>query len=200
MTETNAPYIPEHASLRARLLVATAGFPISMIDDARQDLVIDCLRRAPKFDNTRGDWEGFVRGVMRNHTTVLIARRSRRIQYEVLAGDLRAHDSDDPGYVFDLELMYDPTRDLQLAIDTQRVLRQLPVHLQDLASMLVDTPINQICTATKRSRSWVYQMIRQLRGAFNEFGLGPGRLAVQHGPIGKPVCTRSSSVSRSVHI
>ena len=196
--ETIDPYIPEHASLRARLLVATAGLPSSMFDDVRQELVIDCLRRAPKFDSRRGDWEGFVRGVMRNHTTVLIARRSRTVRYEVLVGDLCI--SDDLGEVLGGTFQYDPTGDLQLAIDTQRVLQQLPVHLQALASMLVDTPINQICTATKRSRSWVYQMIRQLRGAFNEFGLGPGRLAVQHGPIVKPVCTRSSSVSRSVHI
>src|SRR5271165_1099217 len=82
------PYILQQASCRASLLVATAGFRSDDWEDLRQEMVLDCLRRSPKFDPSRGDWQGFIRGVVRNHATVLAMRRHRSVQREVLAEDL----------------------------------------------------------------------------------------------------------------
>jgi hypothetical protein len=175
MNATVDPYVIEHASLRARLLSATAGFPADAIEDARQDLLLDYLRRSPKYDSTRGDRDGFVRGVMRNHATVLIARRARRVRHEVLAGDLREPDLDSPTDVLEIVHCGDPTIGLHLSLDVQRVLVQLPRHLQSLASLLPDMPIGEICLAISKSRSRAYQMIRQIRTALVEAGLEPSR-------------------------
>src|SRR5688572_21995222 len=92
-------YILQQASCRASLLVATAGFRSDDWEDLRQEMVLDCLRRSPKFDPSRGDWQGFVRGVVRNHAAVLVIRRHRTARREVLADDLYCNEArlgDDP--------------------------------------------------------------------------------------------------------
>jgi hypothetical protein len=62
------PYILQHASCRASQLVA-AGLSPNDWQDMRQELAFDCWRRSRKFNTSRGDWTGFVRGVMHNHET-----------------------------------------------------------------------------------------------------------------------------------
>lgn len=165
-------YAVEQATLRARLLAATAGFSSDEVDDARQELLLDYLRRLPKFDSRRGDWGGFVRGVMRNQATVLITRRCRRIRREILAGDLFEPDYDNPGEFLET-IVGDAAAGLDLALDVQRALKQLPDPLQRLAYLVSTLPITEVCSTTGKSRSRVYQMIRQIRSAFTEVGLGP---------------------------
>lgn len=171
MNAASESYIIEQASLRGRLLSVTAGFPRDEIEDARQDLLLDFLRRAPKFDSTRGDWDGFVRGLMRHRATVLIARRQRRVRREILAGDLLEPGCDGSGDPLDSIVGEDPASGFNISLDVQRVLGYLPAQLQVLAYLLPDLPIGEICAATGKSRSRLYQLIRQLRVAFTEAGL-----------------------------
>jgi hypothetical protein len=168
-------YAIGHASLRARLLSATAGFPSSDLEDARQDLLFDCVRRWSKFDTGRGDPGGFIRGVMRNHSTVLIARRSHRVCHEIFAEDFVSRESEGATDVLDLVRCGDPASALDLSLDVKRVLRQLPHHLQSLAGLLSDLPVAQVCIQIGKSRSRTYQMIREIRAAFNAAGLGRAR-------------------------
>ena len=65
---------------------------------------------------------------------------------------------------------------LDLSIDVRRVLQNLPVRLQRLAGLLVELPVSEVCLVTGKSRSRIYQMIRQLRTAFVQAGLTPGAL------------------------
>ena len=173
------PLIIKHAAIRARLLVTTARFPVDMVDDLQQELMMDCLRRETKYDSSRGHWEGFVRAIMRNHSTVLIARRSRRIKHEVLADDHFDQSLDGKALSAEFAMHHDPTRTLDLSLDIQRVLKGLPLHLQVLAWLLSNSSIKQICDSTGRSRSWVYQMIHQLRDAFAASGLRSTNSVVQ---------------------
>jgi DNA-directed RNA polymerase specialized sigma24 family protein len=165
-------YALEHASLRARLLRATAGFSTDEIEDARQELLIDCVRRAPNFDSKRGDWGGFVRGVMRNQATVLVIRRQRRVRHEVLAGNLEP-ECESPRDFFQIAAHDDEADGLDLSLDVRRVLGQLPDHLRTLAYLVPQMRVTEICAVTGKSRSRVYQMIGQIRAAFIEAGLGP---------------------------
>ena len=71
------PYIIQQASCRASRLVAMAGFRSHDWEDLKQEMVLDLLRRAPKFDPARGNWQGFVRGVVRNYAAVLMMRDGR---------------------------------------------------------------------------------------------------------------------------
>src|SRR5689334_11829415 len=82
-----------HTSYRARVLAASGGFRRDEWEDLSQEMLLDLLRRFPKFDAARGDWQGFIRGVVRNHASVLLARRRRRA-LEVLAGDVITEDTD----------------------------------------------------------------------------------------------------------
>jgi DNA-directed RNA polymerase specialized sigma24 family protein len=102
LNETIDSHAIDHAALQARLLSATAGFRPDEIDDARQELLLDYLRRLPKYDSTRGNLTGFTRGVMRHRATVLIGRRSGRVRREVLADDLRQTNPDDSTDVLEI--------------------------------------------------------------------------------------------------
>ena len=176
MTACLESYPLQQATLRARLAIATAGFRYDEIDDLRQELLLDFLRRSPKFDPTRGEWGGFVRGVMRNQAAALIVRRHRRARHEILAGDLVDPDSEaGESAVFEGVCPQD-VKALHLSIDVQRVLRRLPVRLQRLACLLAELPVSEVCIVTGKSRSRIYQMIRQLRDAFVQAGLAPGTL------------------------
>ncbi len=166
-------YITEQASLRAKLLSLTAGFSADEVDDARQDLLLDYLRRSARFDQGRGEWAGFVRGVMRNQATVLFTRRHRRCGREILAGDVCGPDSDGANAFLEQLSFADPTDGFDLSLDVRRVLSRLPHDLRVLAVLLVQMTISEACIATGKSRSRVYQLIGQLRAAFLDAGLGP---------------------------
>src|SRR5579884_1714713 len=78
------PYLLQQTALRASLLQAHFGFAADDWDDLRQELALDCLRRLPRFDSSRGNWKGFVRGVVRNHTCVLASRQIHRRRFQSL--------------------------------------------------------------------------------------------------------------------
>jgi len=185
MTPVDA-YIAQQASCRARLLVATAGFKSDDWEDLRQEMVLDCLRRSPKFDPSRGDWQGFVRGVVRNHAIVLVTRRHRTAQRDILADDLSFKETragDDPIDILDGVHRCEFEAALHMAIDVGRVLDGLPPQLQTLALLLGELPVLEVCAKTGKSRSRVYQMTRQLREAFVRAGF-------------RPRCPRKSAVKR----
>ena len=169
------PYVVQQASCQASLLVATAGFRSDDWEDLRQEMVLDCLRRSPKFDPARGAWRGFVRGVMRNHASVLVTRRHRAAQREVLADDLGYNDEGegDPTNRLDGAPKHEIEAELQLSIDVERVLQALPSPLQRLGLLLSELPVLEVCARTGKSRSRVYQMTRQLRDAFVRAGFRP---------------------------
>jgi RNA polymerase sigma-70 factor (ECF subfamily) len=164
------------AELRASILVKWRGFSPQDWEDVRQDLVLDCLRRIPRFDPTRGEWPAFVRGVMYNQSTVLLSRRRRHLRREILAGDLVLLDrktSTHFGYVMENLVLHDSTASLQLQIDVARVLRGLPGPLRTVAKLLSEVTVTEICVITGRSRSWVYRMAQKIREAFMSAGFRP---------------------------
>ena len=170
------PYIVQQASCRASLLVGTAGFRSDDWQDLKQELVLDVLRRSPKFDPARGGWQGFVRGVIRNHATVLVTRGHRRARREVLGDDVwieGAGSGDDPMDAISTVQRYEIEAALQMSIDVERVLNGLPPHLQALALLLSESPVMEVCARTNKSRSRVYQMTRELRDAFARAGFRP---------------------------
>jgi hypothetical protein len=62
---------------------------------------------------------------------------------------------------------------LHLSLDVRQVVESLPAHLQSLAVLLVQMPVQDVCRHTGKSRSRVYQMTRQIRGAFVRAGVSP---------------------------
>lgn len=175
MSPSAAQIAIRQASIQASLLVATGGFPSQDWDDLKQEMTLDLLRRAEKFDASRGDWQGFVRGVVRNHATVLVTRRHRSVQREVLAEDLSHNEAGTVDVTADVLAghKYEIEAGLQMCIDVQRVLTGLSPQLQNLAVLLSELPMLESGAKTGKSRSRVYQMTRQLRDAFVRAGFRP---------------------------
>jgi DNA-directed RNA polymerase specialized sigma24 family protein len=169
------PYIIQQASCWASLLVASAGFRSHDWDDLKQELVQDVLRRSHKFDSARGDWHGFVRGVVRNHAAVLVMRQRRRA-LEVLGDDLvsREQVSDaDSLDILDIRPTSGVVDALHLSLDVRRIVGRLPPELQSLAALLGQMPVKEAVKQTGKSRSRLYQMKRQIRGFFVRAGFSP---------------------------
>jgi RNA polymerase sigma-70 factor (ECF subfamily) len=158
------------------------GFTSDDWDDLRQELLLDCWRRLPRFDAARGPWQGFVRGLIRNRSCVLVTRQARRRQFEQLGGDGEQLDGseelDHQAFRHRPELRTpNPCFGLELRLDIQRVLAGLPEPLRVVASQLAETTIADICRRTGRSRSSVNHMVLRIRSAFRKAGITPATIA-----------------------
>ncbi len=173
--DTIGVYACQQASCRASLLVASGCFSSDDWEDLRQEMVLDYLQRSPKFDPSRGDWHGFVRGVMRNQASDLVMSVRRRGKV-LLGADLidREDASDsDPLDFLDTRPSTCELDALHVRIDVRRIIQTLPPQLQSLAVMLGQSPTQQVCKRLRRSRSQVCQMIRQIRKIFVRAGFSP---------------------------
>jgi RNA polymerase sigma-70 factor, ECF subfamily len=182
------PYILQQASCRASLLVSRRGFPRDDWEDLRQEMVLDCLERSPRFDPDRGDWRGFVRGVVRNHCALLAKQESQRIRFETLNVGC---EETDPGGDLEREIFQagsdpatdDPTSALALSADVQRVVASLPDNLQTLASELAEMTVAEIAAKRGRSTQWIYQLLKRLRRAFIQAGVTPESVRCRGGGL-----------------
>lgn len=180
------PYIIQQASCRASYLVASAGVSRDDWEDLRQEMLLDCLQRTPNFDPSRGDWRGFVRGVIRNRSSVLAHRESRRIRFESLA---EAFGENGAGQDIEQEVRdqasepvsANPSAALALSADVQRVLAGLPADLRTLAWQLTETSVAEIAARRGRSHQWIYHLIGKVRKAFLQAGVIPAGLRTNGG-------------------
>jgi RNA polymerase sigma-70 factor (ECF subfamily) len=171
------PYILQQASCRASAMVSRAGFSRDYWEDLRQELVLDCLQRAPRFNPARGDWPAFVRGVIRNQSAALALRESRRIRCEALATGDEGGDFDDEGACSAPEpASDDPSDELALSADVRRVIDSLPENLRTLARDLMGMTVAEVAAKRGTSAQWIYQLIKRLRKAFVQAGVTPDRL------------------------
>jgi RNA polymerase sigma-70 factor, ECF subfamily len=177
--------ILQQASWRARLLVSTGSIKSDDWEDLRQEMVVDCLRRSPKFNPSRGDWRGFVRGVILHRSTELLRNDRVRRYRELLADDLvqPEHGRDATESAADIFAAVDQTPQLIVRMDVRRVLQPLPARLRLLATLLVaGYQVGEIAVRVGRSRSSVHRQTQQIRQAFARAGLGPHR--PEQGQIG----------------
>jgi RNA polymerase sigma-70 factor, ECF subfamily len=166
------------ASMRARLLAVSGGFRPDEWEDLRQEMLLDLLRRAPKFDTNRGDWHSFVCGIIRNHACILF-NRNRLRAHEILYGDFTVAENSVADGSIDMRAWRcsEDAESLLRRVDIWSVVERLPEKLRQLAFLLSQMPVRDVCEQTGRSRSRVYQMTKQIREAFVNAGLEPrGRL------------------------
>ncbi len=172
------PYMIRQASCRASVLVANAGFSPDDWEDLRQEMVLDCLERTPRFNPERGDWRAFVRGIIRNHSFVLASQESRRVRCEAfsVADEESGHDDDIEREIFQAAFepsSDDPTAALTLGADVQRVVASLPENLRSLAADLTEMTVAEVAAKRGRSTQWIYQLMKRLREAFVQAGVTP---------------------------
>jgi RNA polymerase sigma-70 factor (ECF subfamily) len=169
------PYLLQQTALRASLLQTSFGFAADDWDDLRQDLALDCLRRLPRFDGTRGNWKGFVHGVVRNHACVLASRQIHRHQFQPLEFEGGSELPDGSVMVKADEAPAEDFRPLlELGLDTERVLASLPEDLQRTARYLAEMPISGVRRKTGLTLSQLNLRIRRIRAAFMAAAFVPG--------------------------
>ena len=166
-------YLLQQTGLRASLLHNSFGFAADDWDDLRQDLALDCLRRLPRFDRSRGNWRGFVRGVVRNHACVLASRHSRRPEVQSLLSDDCGGGGDAPLTVAHSALAEDFLPALELSLDAQRVLAGLPEELQLIARCLTEMSFFAISRRAGLTHTQLKRKIARIREAFVAAGLAP---------------------------
>lgn len=166
------PFVLQQAEIRASRIVGATGYTRDDWEDLRQELLLDYVRRQPRFDPARGDQRGFVFGVLRNHAAKLARAGIRAEIGSELPDDSR-------------ELCACATTrvesDLHLRIDVQTVLSRLPEHLRTLALQLTEMSPREVCRESGRSRSRIYRWIAELRRAFVAAGITPASLAMRGG-------------------
>lgn len=178
------PYLIQQASCRASHLVSSSSLSRDDWEDLRQEMLLDCLQRTPNFNPARGDWRGFVRGVIRNRSCVLARRESRRLQFETLADGFGENDG---GCEFEISdqssepVSANPGAALALSADVQRVLATLPENLQTLAWQLTEMSVAEIAARRGRSHQWIYHLIGKLRRAFLQAGVIPAGFSENRG-------------------
>jgi DNA-directed RNA polymerase specialized sigma24 family protein len=159
-------------------LVATAGFGADHWTDLKQEFILDLLRRSRKFDPARGDWQGFVRGVARNHAAVLVMRKRRRASEVSIQDLMNGEDASEADVLdgLDRRPSWAGVDALDHALDVRRIVERLPDHLRLLTGLLGQMPVKEVCRHIGKSRSRVYEMTRQIREAFLRAGYTPSRV------------------------
>jgi RNA polymerase sigma-70 factor (ECF subfamily) len=176
------PYLLQQTALRASLLQTSFGFAADDWDDLRQDLALDCLRRLPRFDASRGNWKGFVHGVVRNHACVLASRQAQRPELQYLAADADADAAGDISRCDSRFVVADDFRPaLELGLDMRRVLDGLPEELRAVAHHLAEMPVYAVRQVTGLSSSELNRKIARIRAAFVAAGLMPRRRTAKRG-------------------
>jgi hypothetical protein len=160
------PFLLQQTRLRASLLQSRFGFAIDNHDELQEVLILDCLQRLPKFNAARGNWQGFVRGIVRNHACVLASRQVRRPEFHSLEIDADGNNPETDVPCIDFHA------DLELSLDVQNVLAGLPEDLRIVAGCLATMPVYRVRQKIGLSQSQLNRCIARLRAAFATAGLG----------------------------
>ena len=169
------PFLLQQTALRASLLQTSFGFAADDWDDARQDLALDCLRRLPRFDEGRGSWRGFVRGVVRHHACALASQYTRR---PVICSLDAREDSEDAETCDAASSVDGESEDfrpaLEMSLDVARALAGLPPDLRNLARLLSQHSLDAVRRSTGMTLSQLDRKIRCIRAALLAAGIFPG--------------------------
>jgi len=155
------PFVIQQAEIRASRMVGNYGFTRDDWEDLRQELLLDYVKRRPRFSPDRGDHRGFAYGVLQNQAAKLAAGKRR-------TGPLSQ-----PNPEADWSSSVSSNGDIDFRLDIQAVVSRLPIHLRILARQLSEMDPADVRRQTGRSRSRLYQWIAEIRAAFIEAGLAP---------------------------
>ncbi len=150
------------ANRRAGRLARQVRDPARDWDDHRQDILLDLLQRAHRFDPERGSWGAFVTVVTRHAALTLLAQHLRSAAIENISVD----DLVDPAGHREAATL--------LSIDVSAARRRLPPSLGEMLDAIAEkgsvTGAQRACTQPAAS---FYRALRQLRLRLIAAGLKP---------------------------
>jgi DNA-directed RNA polymerase specialized sigma24 family protein len=171
MDDQVVAHLIQQAAAQARLLAMIGALPWSEVEDAQQELALDCIRRATHFDPARGDWMPFVRRLMR-HRAYKLMLQQRALRRERLAQNCLG----DNEWRFDASLHAtsggEATETTQMSIDIHAVLSRLPRMLAEVAETWIECEsVTEVAGTMHVSRCTVHRHMRQLKAEFEAAGL-----------------------------
>jgi len=150
------------ANRRAGRLARQVRDPARDRDDHRQDILLDLLQRAHRFDAARGSWGVFVNVVTRHAALTLLARHLRSAAIEIIGAD----DLPDP-------VGHSEAATLQ-SIDVNSARRRLPPSLCEMLDKIAEEgSVTGAQRAGTQPAASFYRTLRQLRLRLIAAGLNP---------------------------
>ncbi|MBI5121306.1 MAG: sigma-70 family RNA polymerase sigma factor [Rhodospirillales bacterium] len=155
----------------ARRIGRSLRLPASDIHDIRQDLLLELVRRAPRFDG-QAPWSAFASLVIRHAGQDAADRWVRhRLRHGGSLGDIEPASEDGlsawwaggvagPGAI-------------HLRLDIQRFLESLPEGLRRLCHLLADEDRAEALAGSGLSRSEFFRQLHELRMRLRAFGITP---------------------------
>jgi RNA polymerase sigma-70 factor (ECF subfamily) len=171
---------------KARQLSGRVGFVEADCDDLEQDMVMDLLRRLPRFDPARAKRETYIARIVEHRVaTIIEAHKAGLRDYRRVAGSLDERRPDDGGASGDSPPVLDQDayrreslasarrdEDLHnLRRDLEQAFGELPPELRALCLRLFTSTVSEISRETGVPRGTVYESIQKLRTRFEHAGL-----------------------------
>ncbi len=180
------PYAVEIIRFKARQLVGQAGFTASDRDDLEQELILDLLRRLPKYDPSRAKRNTFIARLVDHKIATLIeAQKAVRRDYRRRTCSLNERFKDEDGHVAERVETLDqedyllgagiepgqPEELRALVLDVAAVVETLPPELRELCRRLGQETVTEVSRDTGVSRATLYESVTRLRKIFEDTGL-----------------------------
>lgn len=175
----------DEADAAARRLHRKLALPAADLEDLRQDLLVDLIRRLPSYDSSRGSIGAFANIVLRNQCSRIAIRhyRQRRAQGgSLLSLDMpltRSHEPfaetlrEDEGLAAWLGQDRDAQADSLTRESVQAVLARLPEADRRFCRALAHRSVTALAADGFGSRSALYRRLADLRLVLAAYGLGP---------------------------
>lgn len=155
------------ADSRAGRLARQVRDPARDREDHRQDILLDLLQRAHRFDAARGSWSAFVTVVTRHAALSLLAQHVRTAAIENTSVD----DLADPAGHVEVATL--------LSIDVNAARRRLPSSLGEMLDAIAEEgSVTGAQRAGTQPAASFYRALRQLRLRLIAAGLKPSTASV----------------------
>jgi len=179
-------YAVQLIKYKARQLVGRVGFTESDRDDLEQELMLDLLRRLPKYNPDRAQRNTFIARVVEHKiATIIESQKAGMRDYRLCRCSLNDRFEDEEGgsiermETIDQEDYLRRTGKLSrtadelraLTIDVRKAMEQLPPELRRLCQRLETETVTEISRETGIPRGTIYESIKKLRAIFEDAGL-----------------------------
>jgi RNA polymerase sigma-70 factor (ECF subfamily) len=182
-------YAVQLIKYKARQLVGRVGFTESDRDDLEQELMLDLLRRLPKFNPDRAQRNTFIARVVDHKiATIIEARKAGLRDYRLCRcslDDRFEYGEYEDGFCIERMEIIDqedylmrtgkisrrPSELRDLSIDVRQAIEKLPPELLELCRRLDTDTVTEISRDTGIPRGTIYESIKKLRAIFEDAGL-----------------------------
>jgi len=179
-------YAVQLIKYKARQLVGRVGFTESDREDLEQEMVLDLLRRLPKFDPKRAGRNTFIARIVEHKVaTIIEAQKAGMRDYRLCSCSLNDRLEDEEGrsiermetidqedYLRRTGKLSRPMSELRnLSIDLRSAVQTLPPELRELCKRLQTESVTEISRDTGIPRGTIYESIKKLRAIFEDAGL-----------------------------